>query len=112
MAVFVIASKYDCQGLGEMAEKCFTAVLLQLDAIDTLRLWRAAYEEGGDMGGWRSRFREVEKARGVAWVRDLVKDHAEELPQLSVDLLRLRGVMECQSRCGRVEECTLSEFNV
>lgn len=96
VGVFVIASKYDCQGLGVMAEKCFTAVLLQLNAIDTLRLWRGAYEEGGDMDHWRSRFRRVEKVQGAAWVRNLVKDFAEELertvaelPQLSVDLLRL-----------------------
>lgn len=96
MGVFVIASKYDCQGLGTMAENCFAVVLPQLDTIDRLHLWRAAYVEGSDMNKWRSMFRRCEKAQGVAWVRDLVKNHGEELegtvaelPQLSVDLLRL-----------------------
>lgn len=96
VGVFVIASKYDCQGLGTMAENCFAVVLPQLDTINRLHLWRAAYVEGADMSKWRSMFRRCEKTQGVAWVKDLVKNYAEELertvaelPQLSVDLLWL-----------------------
>lgn len=97
IGVHVIASKYDCPALDAMATKNFEAVATELDIIDALRLWQAAYADGLRLP---SRKRDLElycDGRGlVAWVKLLFAEHKEEMektmleyPALSCDLLQI-----------------------
>lgn len=97
VCIFVIASKYDCQGLAAMAVGSFKTVLPGLDSIDTLRLWTAAYGEGPGLQTLRNSFDGLHSGKPLAsWVKELFKNHREELnrtikefPELASDLLRL-----------------------
>ncbi|KAL0632200.1 hypothetical protein Q9L58_008910 [Maublancomyces gigas] len=97
VCIFEIASKYDCQGLAAMAMGNFKTVLPDLDSIDTLRLWKAAYGEGPGLQTLRNSFNNLHSGKPLAsWVKELFKNHREELnrtikefPELASDLLRL-----------------------
>lgn len=97
VSIFVIASKYDCQGLATMAMRNFKAVVPDLDGIDTLRLWTAAYGEGPGLQTLRNSFERCHSGKPLSsWVKELFKDHREEInrtikefPELASDLLRL-----------------------
>lgn len=102
IGVFVIASKYECRGLAAMAVRNIEALLPELGSVDTLRLWKYAYGEGPDMETWRKHFERCHSGTWlVAWVKELFKDHREEmektiaeLPELAADVMRL-------AICGR-----------
>lgn len=95
--VYAIASKYGCQGLVDMALKCFGVVLDALDEIDALRLWKAAYVKEirlPDQKSYTGKDGYDKKLK--AWVGVLFKNHRGEMektmsenPELSCDLLRL-----------------------
>lgn len=97
VGVYVVASKYDCPGLSEMAIQNFTVVANELDDIDTLRLWKGAYSADLYLPRHREDFEQYRSGQGlVAWVRGLFDEHGEEMdetmsecPKLSCDLLRI-----------------------
>lgn len=97
IGVFVIASKYSCNGLAAMALGNFEALLPELDSVNTLRLWKHAYGEGPDMETWRNQFERCHSGTWlVAWVKELFKDHQKEmeqtiaeLPEFAADVMRL-----------------------
>lgn len=97
VGVYVIASKYDCPGLVEIALENFEVVVDELDNIDTLRLWKAAYSEGLTLVGQRKDFEQYRSGGGlISWVKGLFKEHREEMettmsehPTLACDLLRI-----------------------
>lgn len=97
VGVFVIASKYDSQGLAEMTVGNFEAVLPELGCVDKLRLWRTAYCEGTDLKRWRKSLERCHSSEGlVTWVQELFEKYRDEIdqviaesPELASDLLRL-----------------------
>lgn len=97
VGVYVVASKYDSPVLSEMAVKNFEAVAIELDDIDALRLWKAAYAEDLRLSRCREDFKEYSSGKGlVSWVKGLFREHEEEMdemfaecPQLATDLLRI-----------------------
>lgn len=97
VGVYAVASKYDCQGLVEMAVKNFEAVASELDDISTLCLWRTAYSEGLQLPRRKLDFKQYSSGHGLgAWVKGLYNDHEDEMeevmlacPQLASDLLRI-----------------------
>lgn len=103
VGVYVVASKYECPGLVEMAVKNFEVVLNELDDIKTLRLWKAAYSEGLQLPGYKKDFERYRSGAGlVAWVKGLFDEHREEMdktmsehPTLACDLLRISTGVYC-----------------
>lgn len=97
VGVYVVASKYDCLGLAEMAVKNFKAVASELDDINTIFLWKAAYTDGLQLPRRKQDFDRYSAGKGLgAWVKGLYKDHFEEMeevmlacPQLASDLLHI-----------------------
>lgn len=100
LGVYVVASKYDSPKLSERAVANFKSVANELDSINSLRLWKAAYAE--DLGLPRSWEEFVENCRReglVSWVTGLFEENCVELeetisdcPQLAIDLLRLATI--------------------
>lgn len=100
LGVYVVASKYDCPKLSDLAVANFKSVANELDGINTLRLWKAAYDE--DLHLPRSSEEFTKDCRGeglVSWVTGLFEQHCEELdetilacPQLASDLLRIATI--------------------
>lgn len=100
LGVYVVASKYDAPGLSGMAVDNFKSVAHELDGINALRLWKAAYME--DLTLPRSRQELAGNCRGegiVAWVSRLFEENGAELeeiisesPQLATALLRLATI--------------------
>lgn len=100
LGVHVVASKYGASALSEMAVANFRSVANELDGINTLQLWKAAYAE--DLRLPRSTAEFAQDCRGeglVPWVTGLFEQHCEELeetisecPQLATDLLRLATI--------------------
>lgn len=97
VGVYVVASKYHCSGLAEMAVKNFEAVASELDDINTICLWKAAYTDGLQLPRRKRDFDRYSAGKGLgAWVKGLYKDHFEEMeevmlacPQLASDLLHI-----------------------
>lgn len=97
LGVYMVASKYDCPGLSEIALGNFEAVANELDDLSTLRLWEAAYGDGLRLSRDRERYKRYHSGEGlVAWVRALYKAQDEEMDgtmvtcsQLASDLLRI-----------------------
>lgn len=97
VGVYLVASKYDCTVLSEMAVKNVEAVAIELDNINALRLWKAAYAEGLRLSRCRQDFKHYSSGEGlVAWVKGLFREYEEEMdetfgecPQLATDLLRI-----------------------
>lgn len=97
VGIFVTASKYDCPGLVELATAHFEVVVSELDGINALRLWKTAYSDGLQFPGRLKEFDQYRSREGlVAWVKELFRDHREEMdqtisefPMLSADLLRI-----------------------
>lgn len=92
IGIYVVASKYDCQGLVQLAAWHFEYTESELDGIDVLRVWEAAYEV--DI---RFSARTVGKRSGdglAGWVKKMFREHREEMeeafaesPMLAADLL-------------------------
>lgn len=97
LGVYVVASKYDSSVLSEMAVKNFQAVAIELDNINALRLWKAAYAQDLCLSRCRKDFKNYSSGEGlVSWVKGLFREHEEEInetfaacPQLATDLLRI-----------------------
>lgn len=97
VGVFVVASKYDSPVLADMAVEHFKAVLLDVDCVDKLHLWKTAYREGPDLKAWRKGLEECYAGKGLlAWVHELFENHRDEIdqavsesPELAADLLCL-----------------------
>lgn len=97
IGVYVVASKYDAQGLAGMAVKNFEVVAIEVDNINALWLWKAAYAEGLRLPRCREELQLYGSGEGlVAWVNGLFKEHGDEMdqtfaecPQLATDLLRI-----------------------
>lgn len=96
VGVYVIASKYDCPALSEMAIKNFRVVATELSSVGTLRLWKAAYEAGLQLSLAEADFFQYRGGEGlVAWAKGLFREEKQEmedtmeaLPKLACDLLR------------------------
>lgn len=92
IGVYVVASKYDCQELVQIAARHIEYVENELDGIDVLHLWKAAYEV--DMR-YSARTMGPRSGGGLAkWVTKMFKEHREEMekafaefPMLASDLL-------------------------
>lgn len=100
LGVYVVASKYDSPKLSEIAVTNFKAVANELDNINTLRLWKAAYAEDLQLPRSTKDFEQDCCTEGlVPWVTGLFEQHCEELdetifscPQLAIDLLRIATI--------------------
>lgn len=100
LGVYVVASKYDSSKLSEMAVANFKSVANEIDTINTLRLWKAAYAEDLHLPRSKQEFAECCCGEGiVSWVTGLFEEHCEELdetivdcPQLASDLLRIATI--------------------
>lgn len=100
LGVYVVASKYDCPKLSELAVANFKSVANELDPISTLRFWKAAYAEDLHLPRTSEEFTENCRGEGlVPWVTGLFEQHCEELeetiltcPQLACDLLRIATI--------------------
>lgn len=98
-AVYAIASKYDCSKLVNMALKNFGAVLDELDDIDSLHLWKAAYAEGMRISDVKPDFNlDSYDKKVVTWVNSLFKKYRGEMvttiseyPELACDLLGIKA---------------------
>lgn len=94
LGIHVIASKYDCQGLLEIATRHFEYAESELDGIDALQLWKAAYAV--DIR-FSARTKGPRSSAGLAgWVKALFSDHREEMedtfveyPLMASDILRV-----------------------
>lgn len=92
IGVYVVASKYDCQGLVQIAALHFDYVESELDGIKALDVWKIAYTV--DMR-FSARTTGPRTAGGLAvWVTTMFKEHREvmeqaftEFPMLASDLL-------------------------
>lgn len=92
IGVHVIASKYDCQVLVQIAVRHFENVESELDGIEVLRVWKIAY--AADMR-FSARTTGQRVANGLtAWVNKMFKEHRDEMenafiefPMLASDLL-------------------------
>lgn len=97
VGVYVVASKYNCLALAEMAVKNFGMVASELDDIDALSLWKAAYAEGLQLPRRKHDFDRYSSGSGLgAWVKRLYNDHEDKMeeamlacPLLASDLLRI-----------------------
>lgn len=97
VGILGVASKYDCQELVAMVLQNFEAVLLDLDTLDTLRLWTTAYAAGLDLKIVRESYERCHPGNAVRfWVKELFEEHREEIdstiaqfPEFASELLRL-----------------------
>lgn len=97
VGIYATASKYCCPGLVEIATKHFQVVVGELDCINALRLWKAAYSDGLQFPGLIKGFGQYSSREGLAaWVKELYEKHRDEMektisefPILSSDLLRI-----------------------
>lgn len=97
VAVYAVASKYDCEELVKGALSNFKYVLTQLTGLDVITLWKAAYDKGlylsqlesdPDLHGFMQGLRElVGDAYGMQ--AQEMEDMVVEYPALANDLLRL-----------------------
>lgn len=100
LGVHVVAAKYDAPKLSEMAVANFKSVANELDGINTLQLWKAAYAYDLRLPLSSAEFAADCRGEGlVSWVTGLFEQHCEELeetisecPQLATDLLRLATI--------------------
>lgn len=95
--IHTIATKYDYPGLATIATRNILVVVAELNSIDALRAWQAAYSAGLRLPGKRRDFEAYCDGRGLAaWLNCLVAEHLEEMeerimecPALGFDLLRI-----------------------
>lgn len=96
IGVYVVASKYDCQALTEIALNDFAAVAVEVDNHDALLLWKAAYSDGLRLSQCKSSFTKYNAGGGlVSWAKWLFSEYGNkmdaiftEYPLLAADLLR------------------------
>lgn len=97
LRVYATASKYDYQGLAEVAMKSLIYVLRQIDGIDVIQLLKETYERGcdialweagGDMTAFEHELPVILKRVYVTHAEDM-KSIVVECPLLANDLLRL-----------------------
>ncbi|KAI5839631.1 hypothetical protein DFP73DRAFT_205084 [Morchella snyderi] len=95
VSVYATASKYDCQNLIDEAVNNFRVVVGELEGIDVLRLWQAAYGVGLTMSAWGTGEGPAKFSGGLMkWGAMLSEKHREEMerilceyPALACDLL-------------------------
>lgn len=97
VGINVIASKYGCPVLAAIAIKNIEVVVTELDSVNALRLWQAAYSVDLRLPTRKKDLEHYCDGRGlVAWVKRLFSEHREEMvqtmleyPALSCDLLQI-----------------------
>lgn len=97
VAVYAVASKYDCEALVKGALSNFKYVLTQLTGLDVITLWKAAYDKGLHLSQFESDPDLHAFMKGLPeLVGDVYEIHAVEMdgmvvdyPALASDLLRL-----------------------
>lgn len=93
IGVYVVASKYDCQELAQIAARHIEYVENELDGIDVLRLWKVAY--AADMR-FSARTTGPRSGSGLAgWVTKMFKEHREEMEQAFVEFPMLASDLLC-----------------
>lgn len=93
IGVFVVASKYDCKGLAQIATLHFEFVESELDGIEVLRLWKFVYAL--DMH-FSARTIGPRAAGGLAlWVKTMFREHREEMEQAFVEFPMLASDLLC-----------------
>lgn len=97
VAVYAVASKYECAALVTGALKCFTLVLKQLSGLDVIALLKVAYRKGLRLLEFEADADLQAFMRGLPkLVRDAYETNHDEMesmvaeyPDLGSDLLRL-----------------------
>lgn len=97
VAVYAVASKYDCETLVNGSLRNFTYVLKQLAGMDVIELWKAAYVKGLYLTQFEGDADLTTFMEGLPrLVRDAYRAHREEMesvvveyPVLGSDLLRI-----------------------
>lgn len=97
VAVYAVASKYDCQALVKGALSNFTIVLTELTGLDVITLWQAAYSKGLYLSQFEADPDLHDFMKGLPeLVGDVYGMHEAEMnymvleyPALASDLLRL-----------------------
>lgn len=97
VAVYAVASKYDCEKLVEGAVRNFTYVMKELKGLDVIELWKAAYSKGLCLGQFEGDAEMKGFMKGLAkLVGEVFGEHRVEMegmvadyPALASDLLRL-----------------------
>lgn len=97
IAVYTTAFKYDCSPLVRGAVANFFTVLKELDGMNVVRLWKAAYSKDLCMPKWGTDLELKGYKEGVTkLVTKLYQDHHDEMetlmseyPVLALDLLRM-----------------------
>lgn len=97
IGVYATAFKYDCQELVDASLTSFIGVLIKLNGIDVIRLWKAAYDQELLLSKVEDDDNLAEFRRGlVGLLKGLYASHREEMdktsadyPALINDLLRL-----------------------
>ncbi|RPB06942.1 hypothetical protein P167DRAFT_609774 [Morchella conica CCBAS932] len=94
IGVYVVASKYDCQELSKAAIVSVANVLDGLKGIESVRLWKEAYQSGLNLGHVKD-FPEL-NSKMVGMLKEVYAEHQEEMamtvkdiPELGNDLLKL-----------------------
>lgn len=94
IGVYVVASKYDCQELSKAAIVSLANVLDGLKGIESVRLWKEAYQSGLNLDHVKD-FPEL-NSKMVSMLKDGYAEHHEEMamtikdiPELGNDLLKL-----------------------
>lgn len=94
IGVYVVASKYDCEELSKAAIVSLANVLIGLEGIEIVRLWKEAYQSGLNLDHVKD-FPEL-KSKMVSMLKEVYSEHNEEMamtvkdiPELGNDLLKL-----------------------
>lgn len=97
IGVYVVAAKYRCSVLADIAARNVRAVATELDGVAGLRLWRVAYPAGLRLLEASEDLPMYGRGEGlVSWVKGLFKEAGREMeetvaqcPMLACDLLRI-----------------------
>lgn len=95
--IHAIATKYDCPELAALAARNIQVVAAELDSLNALRVWQAAYSTGLRLPEGERNFEAYCDRRGlVGWVKCLFAEYPEEMrevmaecPTLGFDLFRI-----------------------
>lgn len=86
VSVYATASKYDCPKLVDEAINNFRVVVVDLEGIDNLRLWQAAYGVGLTMWAWGTDEGPTKFNDGLMkWGATLSEKHREEMERIMGD---------------------------
>lgn len=93
IGVYVVASKYCCQGLVDIAEQHVEYAEVELDGIDVLRLWKAAYSVGMCFSARKTGPRSGDGL--AAWVKKMFKENRAEMEKAFVEFPMLASDLLC-----------------